>query len=154
MDKSDPQGSFVCWQQIRIDQHTYAINLFLTFAVAALGFQVTLFLDGKYDSLLCLPLLSLAALLISVGIGIWVVINRLRDFRLTASIVRRREERQNEPGSSYNSAQDKELEHDRAKSRRMGDLTWCLFWWQIGTFATSMILVVAGIFVLKSSLSL
>jgi hypothetical protein len=44
----DKKGSFIRWQSTTIEQFTYAVNLILSFAVATLGFQITILLDAKF----------------------------------------------------------------------------------------------------------
>jgi hypothetical protein len=147
MPKDDPKGSFVQWQSITIGQLTYAINLILGFSVAALGFEVTLLLNGKFDPPPCwqkfefvAALFSPFLLALSVGFGIWLVINRLRDFRATTTAARKREE-----GSS-----EEAIKPYRNLYRKLGTRTWCLFWLQIGTFGVGIavfLIVVTSIFV-------
>lgn len=122
------------WQSITIAQLTYAINLIFGLSVAAFGFQVTLLLNEHFYLVLCRQklflLLSIASLTTCIGLGIWLVINRLGDFRITARTARRREE----------GAPDNELNGLRARYVRLGKRTWCLFYWQIGTFGGSFLL--------------
>ena len=83
------------WQSTTIAQLTYAINLTLTFSVAALGFQVSLLLGKEFTPVSwqkCAFSLSLLLLLASTGFGIGCVINRLRDFRATTHAARLRED--------------------------------------------------------------
>jgi hypothetical protein len=142
------EGRFTRWQSITIAQLGYAINLILGFGTASLGFSLLLAKDGEHISPHCLGrhllLLAIVTLLASIAFGIWCVINRLRDFRKTKDIAR-----------------DKELgnltscEHERRKAEtdRLGDLTWRLFWWQIGLFGSGLgILVVAFLFVYHANL--
>jgi hypothetical protein len=134
----DKRDSFIRWQSTTIEQLTYAVNLILSFSVATLGFQVTILLDEKFKpSHWQKPVfsVSLVILLISVGLGIWCVINRLRDFRATTRVARMRE-----GGKS-----DAEMAADRALSDSLGKITWKLFWWQIGTFGVGVLFLVAGI---------
>lgn len=127
----DPKGSFVRWQSTTIGQLTYAINLVLGFAVAALGFQVALLhserfaLTGWRSCVFGLSLLSLAG---SIALGLLVVVNRLRSFRATAAAARAREDKRAES----------EIEGHRQTYRRLDRRTWPLFWWQIGTFGAGV----------------
>lgn len=138
MSKDDPKGSFVRWQSITIGQLTYAVNLILGFSVATLGFQVVLLLSDKFAPVAwqkCAFGLSLVLLFASVAFGVWVVINRLRDFRATTKAARKREEGANEDA----------IEPYRVLYRKLGARTWCLFWWQIGTFGFGMFFTVLSI---------
>lgn len=138
MTKDDPKGSFIRWQSITIAQLTYAVNLVLGFAVAALGFQVSILLNEKFIPISwqkCAFSLSLLILLASVGFGIFCVINRLRDFRATTKVARMREAEK----------ADEEIQPHRALYKKLGERTWILFWWQIGTFGVGVLLLVLGI---------
>ncbi|GAB5605149.1 hypothetical protein [Sideroxyarcus sp. TK5] len=135
----EPSGSFVRWQAITISQLSYAINLILGFSVAALGFQLSLLQNSDfYLSSLgkCAYLISLTSLFFSTAFGVWVVINRLRDFRLTARTARKKEEMLRE--KKDRDEIDSVLGPYRIKSRERGEATWVLFWWQIGSFAVGI----------------
>jgi hypothetical protein len=134
-------GSFVRWQAITIGQLTIAINVILGFAGATLAFGANLLikepshLTGWVASLY---LASLAVLLVSMGVGVWCVINRLRDFRATMRAARKRE----------TGASDAAIEPLRKLYLRLGTKTWTLFWWQIGTFLVGVALMVVSLGVL------
>lgn len=145
----DPKGSFVRWQSITINQLTYAINLILGLCVASLGFEVTLLLNAKIDIDACshkiefLSLvtflsgatLSILALFVSIALGIWAVINRLRDFRATEMAARLREK----------GRPDSEILPYQGLYKCLGNSTWRLFWFQIGTFGTGIMFAVVSI---------
>lgn len=138
MATDDPKGSFIRWQSTTIAQLTYAVNLVLGFSVAALAFQVTTLLNEKFNPVSwqkCAFSISLLALLASAGLGIWCVINRLRDFRATTKVARMREQKKT----------DEEMEPYRSLYERLGKRTWVIFWWQIGAFGVGMLLLVLGI---------
>jgi len=71
----------------------------------------------------------------SIGIGIFVITNRLRDFRLTQEIARRRED----------NATDQELDADRKQSLVLGDRTWVLFTRQICSFGVGIFFAVLSV---------
>ena len=77
------------------------------------------------------------SLLLSLGLGIWCVINRLRDFRETRGIAKDREklEREKVPESEINAR----LALRRSETDKLGKRSWRIFWWQIGTFAFGVI---------------
>lgn len=133
------QGSFVRWQSITIAQLTYAINLIFGLSIAVFGFQVTLLLNEHFYPVSCWQKLTLSLSLVSliacIVLGIWLVINRLSDFRITARTARRREE----------GAKEHELGDLRAQSKRFGKRTWRLFYWQIGTFGCRFLLACLSI---------
>ncbi|MEW5880789.1 MAG: hypothetical protein AB1761_10150 [Pseudomonadota bacterium] len=133
MSRDGPKGSFVRWQSITIAQLTYAVNLVLGFAVAALGFQVALLLNESFHPLgwqKCAFSLSMLLLLSSIGFGIWCVINRLRDFRATTKVARMREGGRSEA----------EMQPYRDLYTKLGNRAWALFWWQIGTFGVGILM--------------
>lgn len=132
--------SSVRWQGRTIKQFGYALNLVLGLSIAGIGYETTLILNRKIE---CegwqkyMLAISLLALVISAGVALWCVIARLRNFRLTAEIARKRED----------GASDVELMPLRAKSKDLGNFSWVLFWWQIGSFAFgvfALVVVVAG----------
>jgi Na+-transporting methylmalonyl-CoA/oxaloacetate decarboxylase gamma subunit len=143
MADEEPKGSFVRWQAVTIGQLTYAINLILGFSVATLGFQVTLLLEDKFTPIAwqkCAFGLSLLLLVASVIFGITVVINRLRAFRATMRTARAREKKETEST----------IEEHRQLYRKLDGRTWCLFWWQIGTFAGGIVLTVLSLLAIAS----
>jgi len=130
--------AFIRWQGIAITQMTYAVNLVLGFSVAALGFAVSLLLRSDFvpvSGQKCAFAVGIFSLLVSVALGLWCVINRLRDFRETASIAR-----QVQQGGS-----DSNIGQLRARSESMGILTWRLLWWQIVSFAIAVLTIVIGV---------
>lgn len=138
MATDSPKDSFVRWQSTTISQLTYAVNLVLGLSVAALAFQVSTLLNEGFNPIgwqKCAFSISLLALLISVGLGICCVVNRLRDFRVTAKVARMREQNKSE----------EDMEPFRVLSNKLGGRTWGIFWWQIGTFGVGMLLLVLGI---------
>lgn len=134
MTKDEPKGSFLRWQSITISQFTYAINLILGFSVATLGFQAALLLNENFEPVGCLQRLSFLAslilLILSVVFGVWVVVNRLEDFRETTTAARKRE----------TGVPDSEIEPHRMRYRELGGRTWCIFRLQIITFALGVFL--------------
>jgi hypothetical protein len=138
MATNDPKGSFVRWQSIAIGQLTYAANLILGLSIAALGFQITLLLPDRFRPSACQKyafLLSMLLLALSIIFGLWLVINRLRDFRATETAARMREE--GESGVK--------IEPYRVLYRRLGAITWRLFWWQVSTFGAGLFFTVLSV---------
>lgn len=130
------ESSYARWQSIAIDQLGYAVGLILSFATASLGFALALVKDQNYAPGCwgkTAMVTSIASLILSVGLGLWCVINRLCDFRETRSIARDREDWERDGVSKEEIAN--QLRARRAETKRLGERTWLLFWWQIGTFA-------------------
>lgn len=126
MARTDSLESFIRWQAILREQLTFANNLILTFAVASLGFVLTLLQNDPAKALCTLWAEFFAAIFLTASIlfGIALVVNRLKDFRTSTRIAKQREA----------GANDAQLETDRITAEQLGGRTWCLFWWQIATF--------------------
>lgn len=114
---------FVRWQAVLREHLSYAINLFLTFSVAAFGYAFGLVRDKSFHPGAgyprCLFLASLLLLWVSMFLGIVCVLNRLEDFRGTAQRAR---------GATHESASDKD------HLDNLGWLSWGLFYCQVITF--------------------
>lgn len=139
-EKNDDKERSVRWQQITINQLSYVINLILGLSVAALGFASSLLLNKMFNlanSADGFFVISLISLLMSGFFGVWCTINRLRDFRLTAKITKIRD--------------GTEVQELRKLTRRLGEKTWILFWWQIGTFSFGILLMVISVVVSTGS---
>lgn len=119
-------SKFQRWQDKTLSQFTYTINLFLGISIAIIGFQFSLLLNNDFTPL-CFGKFyfstSLILMLISSGLGCICVINRLKDFRITAKITRLK--------AKDNGNKLKEL---RRNSDNLGERTWLIFWWQFGLF--------------------
>jgi hypothetical protein len=136
METKLERESFVRWQEITINQLTYAVGLILSLSTASLGFAISLLTNKDFEPSLWgkrFFLLTIATFLISTGLGVWCVINRLVDFRVSRKIAKQREK----------NASDEELSSIRLKSKSYGDRTWTLFWWQIGVFAFAVLSFIA-----------
>lgn len=136
--EEEPKGSFVRWQSITIAQLTYSVNLILGLAVGSLGFQVALLLNEQFHPTgwhRCAFGVSILTLLLSIGLGIWCVVNRLRAFRATTKAARLREK--GKPVA--------EIQPYRDLYKKLDKMTWGLFWWQIGTFGVGVVLAVVAV---------
>ena len=91
------EDAYARWQGIRITHLGTCINLFLTYAVAALGFSLHLLNEPRFPSAngpAAILLIAAVILgLLSTIFGAGCCVNRLWDFRLTARIVRIRKRR-------------------------------------------------------------
>jgi hypothetical protein len=142
----DDNGSFLRWQRNTQAQLGYTIGLILSLTTASLGFAIVL-LRRLLNPLECVAsvfvALSIVVLVVSGAIAIVCTINRLCDFRQTTAIARDREKwvRANEPDI------DGRLHDRRMETNTLGKRTWNLFWWQIGTFAFGVGILVIGILI-------
>lgn len=124
------------WQGRTIEQFGYALNLVLGLTIASIGYETTIILNKEMeraDWQNCLLAISLLALVLSVAVALWCIVTRLRNFRITAEIARKRED-----GES-----DIKLQPLRTKASDFGEFTWILFWWQIWSFAIGVLLLMA-----------
>ena len=120
-EQSEP---FVQWQSITREQFTVATSLILGLAVGALGYQATILLDGSTTEVTRLQFGSALCFAISVTFGIFVVINRLRDFRWTTRMVKLHE----------NGEGRDEVNSLKVWTNTAGVWSWRLFWAQVWTF--------------------
>jgi hypothetical protein len=130
--------SSIRWQGRTIEQFGYAINLILGLAIAAIGFEFSLVLTEKFSGSgwqNCLFGISIVALVLSAGVGLLGVVNRLRDFRATTETARKRED----------GASDLELQSLRILTNKLGERTWLLFWWQVSAFGVGVLLLVVAV---------
>lgn len=85
--------------------------------------------------------LALLSLVVSIGLGLWCVVNRLRDFRITKGVAR---DRENWEKTLSDIELDRRLRDRRSESKKLGKRSWRIFWWQLGTFGLgSLCLTVA-----------
>ena len=137
--KMTNKDSFVRWQNIRITQLGFANNLLIALGVTLIGFtldfiqtdQLILNLTQKF-----LFWVGISLGILSIGLGLFVVINRLEDFKLTAQITRKRE---NEKTSG--------IKEDRTQTKILGKRTWCCFIWQVVTFSVGFLLLLIMILI-------
>lgn len=135
------EDSFVRWQGRTVEQFGYALNLVLGMSLATLGFGIAIVLDKKLSPVCWEKAAiggSLVLLVASIGLGLFCVLNRLRDFRTTMKIARLRSRPQ-----SVNSA--KKMAQQRTLSRTLGKRTWRVFRGQIVTFFLAVLLLGSAI---------
>src|ERR1051325_2657375 len=111
------------WQNYRITQFTFAINLFLTFAVAALGFCLALIKDPGFTPQLGTGISLLHAVYSfggSVLFGSLATLSRLCDFRCTAVKIRKK----------YSDCRQKVAEF---LADWLGPVSWSLFYLQLAS---------------------
>jgi hypothetical protein len=113
MDENDRQR-YVRWQDYRIQQLTFSINMFLGLAVASLGFAIKVRLEGEIP--IAIVLLPVFLWAISVFSGCVATLSRLVDFRHTARKIK--------DGGELNTF----------VARWSGKITWSAFWVQTLTY--------------------
>ncbi|HEY4115520.1 MAG TPA: hypothetical protein VGM17_15800 [Rhizomicrobium sp.] len=123
------------WDEIRRQQLSFSINLFLIFSVSALGYLSTILLSERFSgySFAVRYLFFIAFLLAGLAalFGIGSSIYRLLDFRLTARIVR-------EEAKDKTPDRVRWLDKARKKAKTLGRLSWCAFWIQAAVFTLAM----------------
>lgn len=134
------------WEETRVKQFSFTNNLFLTLAVGALGFAVSLPIDSEINFACEYPhcasgsyWLSVLLFLVSILLGIACTITRLRDFRESA----RRDFLRYNCGQSP--VKDKRgISHYVCSTKELGKCSWCLLRWQIFIFALGVMLFTAA----------
>lgn len=132
-DRERDRERFVRWQQITLQQLSYAINLVLIFAGAVIGFVINAALSertaltaGEKGAFLS----ALILLALSVLLGLSAVVTRLFDFRYTTQTARLDWQR-------GDAARSEQL---RRRTDILGAATWCFFKLQLILFALGAII--------------
>lgn len=112
MDMDEVKKRYIRWQDYRIKQLSFSINLFLGFAIASLGFAVNLLLSGKVQDSLCFRL-TIISWAISAFLGSISTVSRLLDFRYTALKIK------------------DEGQFNIRMAKHCGSVTWATFWCQV-----------------------
>jgi uncharacterized membrane protein YgdD (TMEM256/DUF423 family) len=134
---------FIRWQGRSLEYFSYSINLLLAFSVGTLGFGVNLLRDASFSPSDCAKYLfaiSLLSQILSVAIGLACVLYRVKDFRDTTTIAKKKSQLEF----------DSELETLRGLVGIIGSRTRRLFGWQVSFFSVGTILLV-GILVYEYS---
>src|SRR5229473_6544650 len=84
---ADQNERYVRWQNYRITQLSFSINLFLSFAIASLAFVINIRLDNKPHDTIAIDLI-LACYAASAALGCIATLSRLLDFRYTAQNIK------------------------------------------------------------------
>ena len=99
------------WQNHRVTQLSFSINLFLGFSVASLAFVINLLLNKAKDNEVLECVLIIWA--VSAAAGCIATVSRLLDFKFTAAKIR-----------SPNTC-------NKFLAKHLGKLTWAMFWFQV-----------------------
>ena len=129
---------FVRWQVRSLDYLSYAINLILGLSIAGIGFEAKILSEdsfspsgfGKTAFILSVVLLFLAS-----AAGFACVFNRLKDFRDTATITRKKSK------NEY----DAELDELRNIVGILGKRTKCYFNLQAGLFSFGVVMLLISL---------
>jgi hypothetical protein len=93
--RDNNRESFIRWQQVTINERGKTINLFLGMSFATLGFVINELTKSDFHFRFCcdrfLIIVGTFLLLLNIVTLILLVLNRLKDFRLTTEISKKRE---------------------------------------------------------------
>lgn len=122
----DQKERYIRWQNYRITQLSFSINLFLGFAVASLGYAINLKLGGGADQ--AVPLDCIIILWsVSAALGCAATVSRLLDYRYTAKKIK--------DGGGFNTFM----------AKWSGPVTWGCFWLQILAYTVGAYLFIQGV---------
>lgn len=127
--------AFIRWQGRSLEYLSYAINLILGLSIATIGFEMSLLNDVNFmleGWLRCFFTISLASLVVASGFGIACVLNRVKDYRDTTAIARKKSKEE----------YDDELEELREIVGVIGSRTRKLFNLQAWLFSVGIFLLV------------
>ncbi len=110
---SDQKERYVRWQNYRITQLSFSINLFLGFAVASLAYAINLRINNVTGVIIAELYCSIYWWSASFALGVVATVSRLLDFRYTAIKIK--------DGGSFNTSM----------ANWCGKITWGAFWVQI-----------------------
>lgn len=122
----DQKERYVRWQNYRITQLSFSINLFLGFAVASLAYAINLKLGGNLHQ--ALPLDCVIILWsVSAALGCAATVSRLLDYRHTAKKIK--------DGGCFSTFM----------AKWSGSVTWGCFWLQILAYTVGAYLFIHGV---------
>lgn len=123
---NEQKERYIRWQEIRINQLSFSIDLFLGFSVASLAYVINIKIEGM--SKVSLPIeTTIICWGISAVLGCIAVVSKLVDYRYTARKIRN--------GGWLNTI----------LSRHSGPITWGVFWGQIISYAAGAVVFITGI---------
>ena len=131
-DDSNRQA-FVRWRENTMKQMTAASSVLFAVSSAGMGYVLALLADEAKQPNIA-GRLSFTVFAVSLALsfvaGVFLVINRLEDFRRTSNIVKLRDEN-DEARASGTQMPHPGLDDLRDESRLLGRLTWFLFYVQL-----------------------
>lgn len=116
---------YIRWQEYRITQLSFSINLFLGFAVASVAYSIKLKLEGKLFGNVPLEIVIIL-FAISALLGCIAMIFKLLDYRYTAEKIKERK--------CFN----------EFMAKHCGKVTWGFFWSQVAIYAFGACLFILG----------
>mgnify|MGYP001112200933 CR=1 FL=1 len=119
------QERYVRWQDYRITHLSFAINLFLGFAVASLAYAINLKLENRPHGNLPVET-TIIWWALSAAFGCIATMSKLLDYRYTARKIK--------DGGSFNTFM----------AKYSGPVTWGTFWVQVVTYAVGATIFILG----------
>ena len=129
---------FVRWQGRSLDYLSYAINLILALSIAGIGFEAKMLSEDSFmPSGLAKTafMLSMALIFLASVAGFACIFNRLKDFKDTAAIARKKSK------DEY----DAELDELRDLVGILGKQTRRYFNWQASLFSIGVVLLILSL---------
>lgn len=147
----------VRWDNYRINQFSYTNNLFIGLNLAFLGFFISQsgFIISCNCYFLTFQILTVLFLIASFLTGIATVLNRLKDFRKTAQLTKKRKkkfEHDHNINKSYSdiSTINSDIRTLDSETKKYGPQTWVLLKCQILTFSIGTIIGVIYLIIGKN----
>jgi glycosyltransferase involved in cell wall biosynthesis len=139
--KTDPKDDekrdrYIRWQQLSINQLSITNNIILTLSLAFLMFLLKTNNNQQDLSsyLIIIKLISFGLLFISLIVGVLLTVNRLKDFKKTAYLIKLRRQKNKSKIVGFNICQ---LENQLSV---LGKRTWLYLYIQLWTFLMGSIL--------------
>jgi len=123
---SDQKERYIRWQDYRITQLSFSINLFLGFAITSLAFVINIKLESKPHGAIPIEIV-MNLWVVSAVLGCIATLSKLMDYRYTTRKIK--------DGGAFNTFM----------AKYCGPVTWGCFWGQITTYAIGAYLFVAGV---------
>jgi hypothetical protein len=117
---------YVRWQNHRVTQLSFAVNLFLGFAVASLAYAINIKLEGKPHGVVPIETV-LIWWAISAAFGCVATMSKLLDYRYTARKIK--------DGGTFNAFM----------AKYCGPVTWGSFWVQAVAYAVGATIFILGV---------
>ncbi|MFA5601958.1 MAG: hypothetical protein WDA06_15285 [Phenylobacterium sp.] len=139
------QERVVRWDKYRIEQMSFTNNLFIGFSIAFLSFFVTKteLTFHRCSLLCCIQILTVVFVGLSFLSGTLLTINRLKDFRQTARLTKRKKRKYEHENNIECSKNIRRLKYQIVKLKRetneLGENTWCFLRCQVWTFFAGVI---------------
>ncbi len=130
----DYSERYIRWQGIRIEQMGYVNNLLIGLTSGSLVWLGDYLLTNGVSANIFF-LLSPLFFSISLVLGFSTAWNRLKDFRLTAQVLRSLVE---EPTSIATQGTKTKRKEMRTDAKNLGEASWTLLRWQIITFSIGL----------------